>query len=143
MGVQSLGETFLIARLTLLLWSYLGPCGRWLFKFARLLAYTCLLLPGFTQVPHPLPASYTHQYNAWLVSCDVAGLSLCLEVQAQDHCPMARSLTRAADYGNAQASNPRQLCLIDLVALNGSPRILSSCRISTSLQITRCVRELR
>ncbi|KAK9798997.1 hypothetical protein WJX73_000658 [Symbiochloris irregularis] len=48
--VESLGDTFLVARLALLLWSYLGPCGRWFFKFLCLLMYTCFLLPGFIQM---------------------------------------------------------------------------------------------
>ena len=48
--VQSLGDTFLIVRLALILWLYLGPGGRWLFKFMRLVIYAGLLMPGFIQV---------------------------------------------------------------------------------------------
>lgn len=68
--MQSLGDTFLVARLALLLWSYLGPCGRWFFKFLRLLMYTCFLLPGFIQVGLSLTQHICCQclslHTAWL-----------------------------------------------------------------------------
>ena len=49
-GVQALQETFLIFRLAVLLFSYLGLGTRWTGKLMRLILYSTLLLPGFIQV---------------------------------------------------------------------------------------------
>ncbi len=52
---QALEETFLVARLTVALYSYLGLGTRWTGKLLRLILYATLLLPGFIQVILPLP----------------------------------------------------------------------------------------
>jgi hypothetical protein len=57
--VQALEETFLVARLTIALYSYLGLGTQWTGKLLRLILYAMLLLPGFIQVglfsqQHPL-----------------------------------------------------------------------------------------
>ena len=49
-GLQALQETFLIFRLAVLLYSYLGLGTRWTGKLIRLIVYSMLLLPGFIQV---------------------------------------------------------------------------------------------
>ena len=49
-GLQALQETFLIFRLAVLLYSYLGLGTRWTGKLTRLIVYSMLLLPGFIQV---------------------------------------------------------------------------------------------
>ena len=49
-GLQALQETFLIFRLAVLLYSYLGLGTRWTGKLMRLILYSMLLLPGFIQV---------------------------------------------------------------------------------------------
>jgi hypothetical protein len=46
---QALEETFLVARLALALYSYLGLGTRWTGKLLRLMVYATLLLPGFIQ----------------------------------------------------------------------------------------------
>ena len=48
--MQALQETFLVFRLAVLLYSYLGLGTRWTGKFIRLILYAMLLLPGFIQV---------------------------------------------------------------------------------------------
>lgn len=48
--MQALQETFLIFRLAVLLYSYLGLGTRWMGKLIRLIVYSVLLLPGFIQV---------------------------------------------------------------------------------------------
>ena len=48
--IQALQETFLVFRLAVLLYSYLGLGTRWTGKFIRLILYAMLLLPGFIQV---------------------------------------------------------------------------------------------
>ena len=47
---QALQETFLVFRLAVLLYSYLGLGTRWTGKLLRLILYSMLLLPGFIQV---------------------------------------------------------------------------------------------
>lgn len=47
---QALEETFLVARLTIALYSYLGLGTQWTGKLLRLILYAMLLLPGFIQV---------------------------------------------------------------------------------------------
>ena len=49
-GLQALQETFLVFRLAVLLYSYLGLGTRWTGKLLRLILYSMLLLPGFIQV---------------------------------------------------------------------------------------------
>ncbi|CAL8465640.1 g5176 [Coccomyxa elongata] len=46
----ALEETFLVARLTVALYSYLGLGTRWTGKLLRLILYATLLLPGFIQM---------------------------------------------------------------------------------------------
>ena len=48
--MQALQETFLVFRLAVLLYSYLGLGTRWTGKLTRLILYAMLLLPGFIQV---------------------------------------------------------------------------------------------
>ena len=48
--LQALQETFLVFRLAVLLYSYLGLGTRWTGKLLRLILYSMLLLPGFIQV---------------------------------------------------------------------------------------------
>ncbi len=48
-ALQALEETFLVARLAIALYSYLGLGTRWTGKFLRLVLYATLLLPGFMQ----------------------------------------------------------------------------------------------
>ena len=50
---QALEETFLIARLAVALYSYLGLGTRWTGKLLRLILYSALLLPGFIQARAP------------------------------------------------------------------------------------------
>lgn len=47
---QALEETFLVARLAVALYSYLGLGTKWTGKLLRLILYATLLLPGFIQV---------------------------------------------------------------------------------------------
>ena len=49
MPKQALEETFLVARLALALYSYLGVGTTWIGKLIRLVVYAGLLLPGFIQ----------------------------------------------------------------------------------------------
>lgn len=49
-ALHVLGETFLLARLTLVLWSYLGLGWRWFQHFVQLVVYAWLLMPGFAQM---------------------------------------------------------------------------------------------
>ena len=56
-GLQALQETFLIFRLAVLLYSYLGLGTRWMGKLLRLILYSMLLLPGFIQVRVAIPSS--------------------------------------------------------------------------------------
>ncbi len=56
-GLQALQETFLIFRLAVLLYSYLGLGTRWMGKLLRLILYSMLLLPGFIQVWPSSPLS--------------------------------------------------------------------------------------
>ncbi|DBA78860.1 hypothetical protein WJX77_001686 [Trebouxia sp. C0004] len=46
----TLSDTFLVARLALKLFAYLGGGGTWVFRLLRLCLYTCLLMPGFAQM---------------------------------------------------------------------------------------------
>ena len=48
--VQSLGDSWLIVRLALNLFGYLGVGTRWSLKALRLILYAMLLMPGFIQV---------------------------------------------------------------------------------------------
>jgi len=47
---QGVAETFVVARLAVRLYSYLGLGWRWTFMLARLIVYAVLLMPGFAQV---------------------------------------------------------------------------------------------
>ncbi|CAL5224096.1 g6725 [Coccomyxa viridis] len=49
-AILALQETFLIFRLAVLLYSYLGLGTRWMGKLIRLIVYSVLLLPGFIQM---------------------------------------------------------------------------------------------
>ncbi|EIE18373.1 PRENYLCYSTEINE methylesterase [Coccomyxa subellipsoidea C-169] len=49
-AVVALEETFLVARLTIALYSYLGLGTQWTGKLLRLILYAMLLLPGFIQM---------------------------------------------------------------------------------------------
>ena len=60
-GLQALQETFLIFRLAVLLYSYLGLGTRWTGKLIRLILYSMLLLPGFIQVRNAFGPSYLKQ----------------------------------------------------------------------------------
>ena len=50
---QGVAETFVVARLAVRLYSYLGLGWRWTFMLARLIVYAILLMPGFAQVRRP------------------------------------------------------------------------------------------
>ena len=62
---QALEETFLIARLAVALYSYLGLGTRWTGKLLRLILYSALLLPGFIQARTPCRASQQRQLCRW------------------------------------------------------------------------------
>ncbi|KAK9918580.1 hypothetical protein WJX75_005121 [Coccomyxa subellipsoidea] len=49
-ALAALEETFLVARLTIALYSYLGLGTQWTGKLLRLILYAMLLLPGFIQM---------------------------------------------------------------------------------------------
>lgn len=72
--LQALQETFLVFRLAVLLYSYLGLGTRWTGKLLRLILYSVLLLPGFIQV---LPAGLLESEGPPLApsaaACSVAG----------------------------------------------------------------------
>jgi hypothetical protein len=66
---QGVAETFVVARLAVRLYSYLGLGWRWTFMLARLIVYAILLMPGFAQVGRPPFRGQRLGRPPWLPTC--------------------------------------------------------------------------